>query len=255
VVFLTHLHSDHFDGLATFGLLRWTGASAKAPMPLYGPEGIERVAAGLREAYTIDSTYRVAHHGADTVPPSGFGFEAKPFLAPMLGASAVVYEKDGVRISAFGVDHGPIKPSLGYRIDHQGRSIVISGDTKLCECVEKVASGTDLLIHEALSPRLTRVLGKAAQQASQAGTAKILHDIENYHTTPPEVAGLATRAKVKAVALTHIAPTIPLKALEPIFLDGADKAFDGPLWVMADGDIVSIANNGAITRSNGLRRR
>src|SRR5262245_3260773 len=41
----------------------------------------------------------------------------------------VVLEKGGVKITAFEVDHTPIKPAFGYRIDHAGRSVKLSGDT------------------------------------------------------------------------------------------------------------------------------
>jgi ribonuclease BN (tRNA processing enzyme) len=36
-----------------------------------------------------------------------------------------------VKITASEVDHTPVKPAFGYRIDHAGRSVVLSGDTRL----------------------------------------------------------------------------------------------------------------------------
>src|SRR5213593_2986054 len=70
-VFLTHYHSDHIDGLGEMGLLRWVGGSHRDRLPLYGPEGLLDVAGGFDRAYQFDARYRVAHHGAATVPLDG----------------------------------------------------------------------------------------------------------------------------------------------------------------------------------------
>jgi ribonuclease Z len=69
-VFLTHFHSDHIDGLGELMLQRWVTTSNTAPVPVYGPPGVDQVVAGLRQAYAQDQHYRVAHHGDATVPAS-----------------------------------------------------------------------------------------------------------------------------------------------------------------------------------------
>jgi ribonuclease Z len=64
-------------------------------------------------------------------------------------SDGVVYKKNGVTVIAFEVDHGDvIKPAYGYRIEYDGRSVVISGDTRFNENVVKHGLGADLLIHE-----------------------------------------------------------------------------------------------------------
>jgi hypothetical protein len=35
-----------------------------------------------------------------------------------------------VKITALEVDHTPVKPAFGFRIDYSGRSVVLSGDTR-----------------------------------------------------------------------------------------------------------------------------
>jgi len=252
-VFLTHFHSDHIDGLGGLGLQRWASSSAKSPLPLYGPTGVEEIAAGLAQVYSQDRGYRVAHHGAAIVPPSGFGFEARPFAAPAIGSEAVVYDQDGLKIIAFGVDHRPIEPALGYRIEYGGQKIVISGDTKACDCVTKAAQGANLLVHEAIAPNLTQIMGKAAKDSGQAGVSQVFHDIENYHATPSQIADIANTAKVGAVALTHIVPALPLKALEGPFLGDAKQKFKGPFWIMQDGDLVSLDSQGKLSKRHVLR--
>lgn len=251
-VFLTHLHSDHIDGLGGLGLQHWAGGGGSSPLTLVGPVGIEQVAEGFNLAYGQDSHYRIAHHGEEVVPASGFGLRAFPFVAPENTDSIVAYEQEGVTITAFRVDHQPIEPAVGYRISHGGRSIVVSGDTKMSPNLQTHAAGADLLVHEALAPALTRVLAEAAQAQNQPRLAKIFLDIEDYHTTPSQAADLAKAAGVHALALTHQAPPLRTRLLERPFLGDARKRFDGPLFVARDGDLVSVQPNGAIKRTNIL---
>jgi ribonuclease Z len=252
-VFLTHFHSDHIDGLGALALQHWAAGSAQAPLQVYGTTGVERIANGLNETYAIDSGYRMAHHGNEVVPPSGFGIAAHPFELPGADENAVVYERDGVRILAFRVSHAPVTEAVGYRIEYQGRSVVVTGDTKKCACVSRAAENADLLVSEALQPTMTRILGQAAAENNQTGIAQIMHDIEDYHVTPRQAAEMAQDANVQALALTHLIPPMPLPFLNGPFLGDAPQAFDRDIWVMRDGDIISIAPDGAMTRRNTLR--
>jgi ribonuclease Z len=146
--FLTHFHSDHIDGLGEVMLQHWAAGGADTPLALYGPEGVERVAAGFNEAYAQDAVYRIAHHGADVVPPSGAGAEAFPFATDR--GAVRVYERDGLTITAVPVDHSPVHPAVAYRFDYKGRSVTISGDTKRDQALIDLARNTDVLVHEAL---------------------------------------------------------------------------------------------------------
>jgi ribonuclease Z len=238
-VFLTHFHSDHIDDLGALALQRWAGGGATTPLKVAGPPGVERVVAGFNEAYALDATYRVAHHGGAVVPPSGAGLVAAPFVFPEGADRLVVMDGSGVRITAFLVDHGPVKPAVGYRVDYTGRSVVISGDTVPTPTLEREAKGADLLVMEALSKRLVGELERAATRAQRPGVARIMHDIQNYHTTPQDAADMAKRAGAEALALTHVVPPLPSALLDGLFLGDARTRFDGPVWVMRDGDLVS----------------
>ena len=112
-VLLTHFHSDHIDGVGELVMQRWTGGSHRLPLPLHGAEGVDEIAEGFNRAYRLDAVYRTAHHGAGTVPPSGSGFRAQRFPEPAPGESTVVIERDGLRVTAFKVDHPPIVPAVG----------------------------------------------------------------------------------------------------------------------------------------------
>jgi ribonuclease Z len=60
----------------------------------------------------------------------------------------IVYERDGIRVTAFPVRHAEWKHAFGYRFDAPGRSITISGDAAPSETLVAAAKGTDVLVHE-----------------------------------------------------------------------------------------------------------
>ncbi len=239
-VFLTHFHSDHIDGLGELMTIRWAQGGFDTPLPVTGPEGVERIVAGFNEAYDADREYRVAHHGEAVVPPSGGPAIADPFTTPADGESVTVYEKDGVKVTTFAVDHFPVIPAVGYRFEYGGRSLVISGDTKKSPNLERFAQGADLLAHEALSPKLVGLMQTAAEANGRPNFAKIAVDILDYHTSPVEAAQSAAVADVDYLLFYHIVPGLPLSSLEKAFTEGVADAYDGPFSVGRDGSFVSL---------------
>lgn len=237
-IFLTHFHSDHIDGLGGVLLTRWAGSSATAPLPVYGPPGVDGVVQGFNAAYTADRGYRIAHHGASVVPPTGFGGDPRPFEPAPAGALTPVLDQDGLKVFAFTVDHGPVRPAVGYKFEYKGRTAVISGDTAKTASVQQAAAGADLLVHEALSPPMVKLMETAARNAGKTNNARIFHDIAGYHTTPHQAAEIARDAHVRYLLLDHIVPPLPIAALEVPFLGDARKVYDGPLRVGRDGDFI-----------------
>jgi ribonuclease Z len=253
-VLLTHFHSDHIGGLPSLTIQRWVAEGTTTRLRVIGPPGVERVVSGLNEAYALDSGYRTAHHGEAVAPSAAGGMEAETFPFPE-SDPAVVIEGDGLRVTAFAVDHFPAEPAVGFRFDYGGRSLVISGDTSYTPSLVRASRGADLLIHDALSPELTGLVGNAAAQAGLEGRAKIFADIVDYHASPGEAADAAREAGVGALALTHIVPPLPLKGLEGPFLGDARERFGGPLWLARDGDLYSLPVGGeGVERSNMIGR-
>jgi ribonuclease Z len=239
-LFLTHFHSDHIDGLGEMAMLRWTGAANREPLPVRGPAGVEEVVAGFTRAYQQDVAYRVAHHGPETVPPSGAGMTAQPFALPAPGEAPVVFESNGLRVTAFAVDHDPVRPAVGYRFEYGGRSLVVSGDTAKSANLEAQAKGVDLLVHEALAPQLVMRLHDAALAAGRANIAKITTDIPDYHTTPVEAAEIARAAGAKHLLFYHVVPPLPLPGLDRVFLEGVSDAYSGGVTLGRDGTLISL---------------
>jgi ribonuclease Z len=254
-VLLTHFHSDHIGGLPTVNLQRWVADAADTPLRVIGPPGVERVVAGFNEAYALDNGYRIAHHGPEVVRPSGAGMRAEPFSFAEGENSIVMLEQDGLKVTAFIVDHAPIVPAVGYRFDYRGRSVVISGDTVYSPNLIRAAQGADLLLHDALSPELLKMVADAAGKAGLRMRQKILDDVPDYHATAPQAADAAREAGVGALAITHVIPPLPLKGLEEIFLGDAAQRYTGPLWLARDGDLYSLPSGGSsVERSRMLSR-
>ena len=108
----------------------------------------------LEQAYDYD--IRIRPYG-DHISPDG-----AVLLAEDIG-EGVVYEKEGVKITAFEVDHTPVKPAFGYRIDHAGRSVVLSGDTRISENLIRYSQGVDVLIHNVAAPETLQRAGSRSE--------------------------------------------------------------------------------------------
>ncbi len=212
-VFLTHYHSDHISDLYNINLTSWVNGRPSA-LSVYGPEGIERVVGGMNEAYSLDRGYRVAHHGEALLRPE-YGL-----LAPTRIAKGKVYERGSFKITAVPVDHSPIKPAFGYRVDYGNRSVVISGDAVVSDALMEASEGVDLLLHDALAPG---VLHGAIQRAQDAGLdqrAQILRDVTNYHAHTHDIVAAAKEAKVKQLAFYHLVPPPRNEAMAALFMEG-----------------------------------
>jgi ribonuclease Z len=131
-------------------------------------------------------------------------------------------------------------PAVGYRFDYGGRSLVVSGDTKKSDNLLAQARGVDLIVHEALSPKLVGILHDAAESAGNRGLAKIMSDIPDYHTTPVQAGELAQAAGVRHLLFYHVVPALPVPGLEGVFLEGVAQAFSGGITLGRDGTRISL---------------
>jgi ribonuclease Z len=231
-VFLTHFHSDHIASIPDVNLGSWV-AGRPRPLVVAGPEGVASVVDGLNRAYELDRAYRIAHHGEELLPAE-LGVMTARTIEP-----GVVLDEDGVRVTAFAVDHAPIDPAFGYRFDYGGRSVVVSGDTIKTQSLIEASTGADLLLHDAMAQGVVRMLQAAREQSGDERLSKILADIQTYHAATTDVAALAQEAGVRQLVLYHLVPTIANPMLNGQFLqgmpDGTVLAADGMLFELPSG--------------------
>lgn len=233
VLFITHYHSDHVSGIPDVWLTGWLSppyGRRAAPFHVIGPTGAKALMSNLERAYALDVKIRLED---EKLPPEGIATAVEEF-----DKDGVVYEKNGVKVTAFAVEHGAaIKPAVGYRVDYKGHSVTLSGDTRYDENVVKHGAGTDLLIHEVGSARPELL-------ASSIPVQRIIA----HHTTPREAGMVFSRTKPKLAVYAHIVLLSSEKISEPTLEDvvaETRQTYGGPLVVGEDlmsfeiGDTVS----------------
>ena len=226
-VLLTHLHSDHISDLPNFHMSTWIN-NRPSQLDVYGPEGLESVLQGFEDAYSLDYTFRNAHHGDEIAPLGAVGMKAHTIDL----SSPVIIESDDLSIRAFEVEHHPVKPALGYRFDYKGRSIVISGDTIASQNLTDHSRNTDVLFHEAQANHILKPLNEFMLKNNRTNQAKVLDDITTYHTTPVEAANIAKEANVKHLVFYHLTPAPRNDIMEKIFTRGVSDVFEE--WTLSD---------------------
>ncbi|MDE2436790.1 MAG: MBL fold metallo-hydrolase [Sphingomonadales bacterium] len=246
--FLTHLHSDHIDGLGELMLQAWIAGGRSVPLPIYGPAGTDKVVNGFDAAYETDRDFRIAHHGPKVTRPGGFGGAAHVLTLDPGSDDRQIYASGDATVRVFRVNHDPVKPAFGYRIDYKGRSIAISGDTVYVPSLVKASRGVDVLFHEAMNKHMVAALQAKLAERGRADAAKIMGDIQSYHSSPEDAARAAREAGAKALVLYHLVPAPPARLIEPLFLGDAPNQFSGTLRLAQDGMIVSLPAGGADVR-------
>ncbi len=219
-IFLTHFHSDHIGELGEWAMQSWVAGRSQA-LDFYGPEGVEQVVGGFRDAYRLDDGYRIEHHGADLLPPSGTEWVVHT-VPSANGPGSRILEDGDLVVTAFGVDHEPVAPAVGYRFDYRGRSVVISGDTDVSDSVVVNSKDADLLLHEVLLKSLIRQVSDRVGESGYPRQQRLAADVLDYHTSPGEAAEAAERAGVDTLVFTHIVPPLPGAVRNWLFMREVD---------------------------------
>jgi ribonuclease Z len=193
-VFVTHVHSDHVVGLADVAMTRWVQRQLvpSGPLVVVAPEGgPARFVRRMLDPYDDDLALRAEHVGADPLE-----VDLRPFTVPATPTEVWGSDDRSVRVLAVAVHHEPVPEAVAYRIETPDGVVVISGDTRVCAEVEDLATGADVLVHEAC--RAT------ALAPVVAGTP--FETIFSYHADTVALGAMAARAGVPHVVLTHLIP-------------------------------------------------
>ena len=212
-LFLTHLHSDHTVGIADLWLTGWV-MGRSVPLRVWGPTGTSEMMAHLQKAYAFDVHTR--RDVDEQLPGQGAVIQAHDI------EQGVVYERDGVKVTAFTVDHGVVKPALGYRVDFAGHSVALSGDTRYSENLIRFAQGADVLIHEVLDL-------ESYGAADKIYSPKQIQKVIDHHTTAEQAGVVFSRVKPRLAVYSHIVPPDA-----PNLIAATRKNYAGPLEVGED---------------------
>ena len=135
-----------------------------------------------------------------------------------------VYDRDGLKISAFLVNHDPVEPAYGYRIEYGGRAAVISGDTARVENMVRFSKGADVLVHESLNRDMVEMLAKALDASGNSRAGTMARQVIAYHTSPVEAAAIAKEAGVPLLVFTHEVPPLRNALMRKMFMRGVKEA-------------------------------
>ena len=223
-VLLTHLHSDHITDLSDIITTRWVTTIGPNPLPIIGPPGTGAVVESTLAALAPDISYRIHHHADITEPPEVRVFEhtnGEVWDASRNGA--------GVRITVAPTDHRPVEPTIAFRIEHGGASVVLAGDSVPCSTLDELARGANALVHTVIRKDLVEQM-----------PAQRIRDILDYHSSVEQAAETATRAGVGTLVLTHYVPPL-VPGQEEQWRALATAVFSGR--VELGGDLLTVSVN------------
>jgi len=196
-VFLTHLHSDHIVSLPELVLFPWASQGRAKPLQVWGPDGTRSMVKHLLEAFSFD--IRIRRDVDERFSSEGIRVIANDIH------EGVVHEANGVKVTAFFVDHGPVKPAFGYRVDYDGHSVVISGDTKPSESLVKFSQNVDVLIHELGQSKQAPVLTGPPDELipNSPLTRRQARTIADHHTDAAEAGHVFQRVQPRLAVFSH----------------------------------------------------
>ena len=218
-VLITHFHSDHIAALNDVITTHWVMSQGAATLNIYGPPGIETLVERTLAMLEFDIGYRIAHHEELTRGPQIDVTELDP------GDSFMVND---VSVTTAATEHPPVAPTIGYRLEHDGVSVALVGDTNPCPGVDELAANADAYLQSVIRKDLVAALPNA-----------MIQDILDYHSDVVEAAQTAHRVGAKRLMLTHMVPAPPAENYDQ-WIALAAEHFDGEIIMGDDLTTVTI---------------
>lgn len=220
---LTHLHSDHVSDFNDVVTTRWVTSPVEAPLPVAGPPGAAAFAERTAEMLSDDIGWRRAHH-------ADLNWEPGMLVAEVTEGPVEheAFSSAGVTVTAAPTEHRPVHPTVGYRVEHEARSVVIAGDTIPCAGLDSLVAGADLYVQTVIREDVINQIPSPR-----------LQDVTDYHSTVAQAAQTAARGGVGTLALVHMVPA-PSPGAESEWIDIAQQHFDGTVLAPADLDSLDL---------------
>ena len=222
-VFLTHLHSDHTTDLNDIVTTRWAMSMAPSPLTVVGPPGTDDLVARTHDLLRTDVGYRLAHHDDLTWEPECAVHEVADGPVGLEALTAA-----GVEVVVAPTDHRPVAPTVGYRVTHDGRTVVVAGDTVPCEGLDRLVAGAHTYVQTVIRDDIIRNI-----------PVPRFVDVCDYHSSVVDAARTAQRAGVERLVLTHMVPA-PAPDAVGEWIDLAAAHFDGEVLAPSDLDAVDV---------------
>lgn len=221
-IFLTHLHSDHIEGLPSIWITPWFMFARKPGLEIWGPPGTQQMVDGMRMMYGHD----VEHRANPVFKREYLEIAVHEF------ADGVVYDAGGVKVTAFRVEHDDGNPAFGYRIDAAGRSILLSGDTTYVDNLVKYGMNDDLIVSNVVA------FSEAMEKAG------VLKPVIAKLTTPEQGAMIFAKTRPRLAVYSHIVKKeLSGDAGDDVIIARTRKAgYDGPLVMGQDRMIIEVGD-------------
>ena len=219
-ILITHLHSDHITDLNDLVTTRWVMMPVNIPLKVVGPTGTRQVMDAMLNMLTLDQGYRHAHH--EDLRANG------PLTVDVVEVGAGESFSIGeVTVSTHATDHRPVDPSIGYRIEHDGKVAALAGDTIPCPGLDDLCQNADVYVQTVIRD------DQVKQLASLLPNSQRFLDILDYHSTVSQAGQTAARNNVKTLMLTHCVPAVQ-PGQEDDWIGAAREHFSGNIVLGPD---------------------
>ncbi len=218
-VLITHLHSDHLCALNDIITTHWIMTNEPTTLRIWGPPGLSHFVDQMLAALAPDIGYRVAHHDDLSWEPVVEVTEVSPGDSFTVGS---------MRVSVHETVHAPVHPTVGFRIESDGKIAALAGDTIPCAGLDELTRDADVYVQTVIRDDIVKQI-----------PAPRLQDILDYHSSVAQAAQTAARNGVKTLMMTHMVPA-PAPEQYGEWTAMAAEHFDGEIVIGDDLTTVTV---------------
>ena len=226
LIFITHLHSDHYIELGPLLHTAWT-TGLKSTVNIYGPAGLDTYWQAFLQSMQADIALRIEDEG-------------RPDLAALVNISVIddgdVFSSDAFTVKAMRNIHPPLIDTFALSFKSDKHHVVFSGDTAYLPELANFAKGADLLIHEAM---LEAALEPLMKRIGNADDRLMKHWLRS-HTFAHDAAKIAQKANVRILALHHLIPSDDPDFTDREWQNATKDHWNGKLYIGKDGMRINL---------------